>query len=385
MRIKIDDQALVRNWQIAERTSKGPKSMAVLSSIYVKAYNDVITLMATDLKTSIKCSIHEANIEEEGECVFPTKGVGEIIKKLSTGYLIETTDRKVIIKDDRNQFTFTTYPTDEFPKLPTSASATLACHIEARELSRIISEGSFTGSSTEEFPPYLSSALLEFKEDSIKLIATDGKRLSLSEAILSETDHERTESLLIPIRGINELDRILSTLSEDTVVEILYDDSQCYFRTEDIELAIRRVESVFPPYEKIILSDKTTWMIVDRQQLIDALEKVEIVVRDFNKVVILNLKPAGNLLISACAQNVGEAFVHVDADIDGEPLKAGFNVSYMLQGLKAIGDPTVRMSFNGTHGQMRLQKLGDDKFLYILMPVILPEEMVKEEGETDEI
>jgi len=72
MRIKIDDQALVRNWQIAERTSKGPKSMAVLSSIYVKAYNDVITLMATDLKTSIKCSIHEAKIEEEGECVFPT-------------------------------------------------------------------------------------------------------------------------------------------------------------------------------------------------------------------------------------------------------------------------------------------------------------------------
>jgi len=285
----------------------------------------------------------------------------------------------------KKQFTFTTYPTDEFPKLPTSASATLACHIEARELSRIISEGSFTGSSTEEFPPYLSSALLEFKEDSIKLIATDGKRLSLSEAILSETNHERTESLLIPIRGINELDRILSTLSEDTIVEILYDDSQCYFRTEDIELAIRRVESVFPPYEKIILSDKTTWMIVDRQQLIDALEKVEIVVRDFNKVVILNLKPAGNLLISACAQNVGEAFVHVDADIDGEPLKVGFNVSYLLQGLKAIGDPTVRMSFNGTHGQMRLQKLGDDKFLYILMPVILPEEMVKEEGETDEI
>jgi len=314
----------------------------------------------------------------------PTKGVGEIIKKLSTGYLIETTDRKVIIKDDRNQFTFTTYPTDEFPKLPTSASATLACHIEARELSRIISEGSFTGSSTEEFPPYLSSALLEFKEDSIKLIATDGKRLSLSEAIYQKRIMKGQKAYLFH-KGINELDRILSTLSEDTVVEILYDDSQCYFRTEDIELAIRRVESVFPPYEKIILSDKTTWMIVDRQQLIDALEKVEIVVRDFNKVVILNLKPAGNLLISACAQNVGEAFVHVDADIDGEPLKVGFNVSYLLQGLKAIGDPTVRMSFNGTHGQMRLQKLGDDKFLYILMPVILPEEMVKEEGETDEI
>ena len=30
-------------------------------------------------------------------------------------------------------------------------------------------------------------------------------------------------------------------------------------------------------------------MVVDRQKLIDALEKVEVVVRDYNKVVILDL------------------------------------------------------------------------------------------------
>lgn len=384
MRIKVCDPTLMKNWQIVERTSRGPKTMSILSGIYVKAYDDKITLMATDLKTSIKCTVHDAVIEEEGESIFPTKGVGEIIKKLSLDFLIEATNERITIKHERDKFSFTTYPTEDFPKLPTSTSATLVCRIDAQELLRIISEGSFTGSSTEEFPQYLSSSLLEFKENTARLIATDGKRLSLSEAELIETNVDE-QTILIPIRGINELERILSTLSGDAVVEILYDDSQCYFKTNDIELVIRRVESVFPPYERIISSDKTTWMVVDRQKLIDALEKVEVVVRDYNKVVILDLNPAGNLFISAYAQNIGEAFMELDADIDGEPLEVGFNVSYLLQGVKAIEDATVRLSFNGPHGQMRLKKLGSDNFLYILMPVILPDDMLKEKEEIDEV
>lgn len=382
MRIKIDDQKLIRSWQITERTSRGPKTSAILSGVYVKAYNNDVILMATDLKTSIKCLIHDITIEEEGESIFPTKGVGEILKKLSHGFTIEATNAKVTIRHEKNQFNFTTYPTEEFPKLPSSESAKLACRIKSKDLSRSIKEGSFTGSTNEEFPQYLSSVLIEFKRNSLKLIATDGKRLSLSEADLMEGSTEE-DSILIPIRGINELERILSTLDEDSLIEILYDDSQCYFRGDDIELSIRRVESLFPPYDRIISSDRTTWMTIDRQALIDALEKVEVIVRDFNKVIIMDLKPAGNLSISAFAKNVGEGFVEMAAEVDGEPLKVGFNVAYLLQGLKAIGDSSVRMSFNGPHGQMRLQKISSDNFLYILMPVVLPEELLGGEEEAD--
>jgi len=34
---------------------------------------------------------------------------------------------------------------------------------------------------------------------------------------------------------------------------------------------------------------------------------------------------------------------------------------------------------------MRLKKLGSDNFLYILMPVILPDDMMKEKEEIDEV
>ena len=78
--------------------------MSILSGIYVKAYDDKITLMATDLKTSIKCTVHDAVIEEEGESIFPTKGVGEIIKKLSLDFLIEATNERITIKHERDKF-----------------------------------------------------------------------------------------------------------------------------------------------------------------------------------------------------------------------------------------------------------------------------------------
>ncbi|WP_274374992.1 hypothetical protein [Aminithiophilus ramosus] len=62
------------------------------------------------------------------------------------------------------------------------------------------------------------------------------------------------------------------------------------------------------------------------------------------------------------------------ADIDGEPLRVAFNISFLLEGIKALRDDVIELSFNGSHGQMRMSRPGEESFLYVLMPITLSEE-----------
>ena len=47
------------------------------------------------------------------------------------------------------------------------------------------------------------------------------------------------------MKGIKEIQRILASLNPEYMVEILYDDAQFYFRADNVEFTVRRVESHF--------------------------------------------------------------------------------------------------------------------------------------------
>ena len=46
---------------------------------------------------------------------------------------------------------------------------------------------------------------------------------------------------------------------------------------------------------------------------------------------------------------------------------------YLLDGLKALHAEVVEMGFNGPHGQMTMTRPGEETFVYVLMPITLPE------------
>lgn len=373
LKLNVEKSTFLKSWQMAERSTGNRSTVSILSGIKCTAEEDRVTLQATDLKTGLTCRAEGVTVDLPGEAVFPIKVVGELFKKApGKTFRIEIREGKAQILSERSRYTFTTYAVDEFPKLPSSTEASLFCDVSAGELNRLLDEGTFAGSPNEEFPQYLSAAFFQIVEGRMCTVSTDGRRLSLSRADLdSLPGGER--NVLLPLSGLREFARILGTLEPDAPVRLLTDASQAYFQTEGMEFSIRQVESNFPPYEKILTKGRTTWITVGRAELIEVLERTDVVVRDFSKMVVLNLEPGGNLYVSGKAPNIGEANETVIADIDGEPLRIAFNVRYLLDGLKALHAEVVEMGFNGPHGQMTMTRPGEETFVYVLMPITLPE------------
>jgi DNA polymerase-3 subunit beta len=167
-------------------------------------------------------------------------------------------------------------------------------------------------------------------------------------------------------------------------VRILYDSSMAWFQMGGVEFSIRRVESSFPNYEKILNPNSTTTAIVKRADMISVLERIDIIVRAHTRLVVVQLSPGGNIRFSGKAPEMGTAIEELDASIDGESLKAGFNVGFLQDGLKSLGSENVRMNLNGEAGQMILHHESTDDFLYMLMPVrIAPQDLIDEDEEED--
>ena len=191
VRLQINKGEFMKNWQIAERSTSSKSTINSLTGILLKASGqddeNTVRLEATDLKTSVKCISRGILVEEEGEAVLPVKVVGELFKKAPTSvFTVSVTDGKGLIIAGRNRYKFTTYPSREFPTLPVSESAPFFCSISASELLRTISEGTVASTVGEEFPKYLGTAFFQMKDGELRVISTDGRRLSLCKCYPAE-------------------------------------------------------------------------------------------------------------------------------------------------------------------------------------------------------
>ncbi|HRW86975.1 MAG TPA: DNA polymerase III subunit beta [Thermovirgaceae bacterium] len=378
MKLLVDKAKFLKIWSMAERSAGHRSTISVLSGVKCEASAEGVALKATDLKTSINCLADGVEVLSEGSAIFPVKNIGEFFKKApGDTFTIEVDKGKATVISGSSVYSFSTYPVSEFPKLPSSDKAEPFFKAVCMDLRRLLEEGTFSGSPSEEFPQYLSAGLVQTDEERVKVVSTDGRRLSLSQGTVT-VDGE-PDQVLLPLAGLRELQRSLSTVEGDEEIRVLKDDSQVYFRTGTMEFSVRRVESRFPPYEKVLSSDRTSWLTIDRELFIEALERVEVVVRDFSRMVVFMLSPGGTLKMQAKAPEVGEAFEEIPGDCDGEPLKIAFNVRYLLEGLKALHGTVAHLSFNGPNGQMTLSRPREDSFMYVLMPITLPEEENSEE------
>lgn len=376
MKLAVNKKQFLGSWSLAERSTSAGGTVSILSSILIKASAESVILQATDIKTSVICRAAGVTVLEPGEAVFPIKMVSDLFKKApGEEFTLDVDGGKVVLKAGRSKYNFSTYPVSEFPALPSSDEADVFCSIPAGELAKVLDEGTLAASAGEEFPLYLSSANLQIISSRLNIVSTDTRRLALSAAPV--LDGKEGESALLPMKGIKELQRILGSLTPETEVKVLFDGAQFYFKTETLEFTVRRVESKFPPYEKILPKHSTLDVLTDRGELISALERVDVIVRDFNRMVVLDMAPESPFVLRGKAPDFGQAKEEIEAETTGDKLRIAVNSKFFLEALKVLRDPQVKLSFNGQSGHMSVRRGDGDDFLCLIAPINLSEEELK--------
>jgi DNA polymerase-3 subunit beta len=353
--------------------------MNIFSTVRLRAESSKVELQATDIRTSIICKAAGVTVIEPGEAVIPIKGVSELFKKAgSSDFTLQVDEGRAVMISGKSRYKFSTYPVGDFPKLPSSSESKFFCSLPVSKMIFVLERGTLCASSGDEYPQYLSSAYIEMEKGFMNVVSTDKRRLALCRTEVYEGSE--SEPVLIPMKGVKELLRILGMIDSNLQLNISSDDSQFFFATEGMEFSIRKVESKFPSYTKILPTSHTTRAEIDKTSLLSALERVDVVVRDYNRIVMLNIELSGECVFTGRAREFGEAVENVQCKVDGEPLFVAFNTRFFFDAVKALEENAPAcLLFNGKDGHMVVRSSDSDKFLCLLAPVELNSEEVAPE------
>lgn len=344
-------------------------AIPVLSHFSMEANNGNVSVTATDLDIIIRDSC-EADVIQEGGYLVPTRKMLDIVRVLPT----DTITLKLLesgfveLVSGKSRFKIAGLPTKEFPDLPGRESGDTFA-IQAAVLKSMV-DRVFSFTSTEDTRLEVSGVFFEKvdgeKSEMLRLVATDGHRLSyVEEAVEGLTDRLR-EGIIVPRKGVAELRKMLDDTAGD--VSISVGESFLSAGNEGSEITIRLIGAEFPAYREVIPGKFTRKLVVDRETFSEVLRRVSVIAAEKLKSVILHLK-SGEMEVSSISPDYGEASDFLDVSMEGEDLKIGFNARYLLDVATASGGESLVIEISNELSPVLFRPGERDDFRAVVMPI----------------
>ena len=190
MKIKISKScllnALVKTASIADRKSAIP----IVSNVLIETKNDTtICVSATNLNISIS-GVLQASVLEDGAITVPAKMLCDVVRKMPNGQITLTKKGDFIqLASGRAKFKLLGLPVEDFPKFPDTNGLEYFT-LDAALVASMIEKTVFS-ISDDETRPHISGALFQGEGKILRMVTTDGHRLSKYE---TDIDHFYTFS-----------------------------------------------------------------------------------------------------------------------------------------------------------------------------------------------
>ncbi|HMN28260.1 MAG TPA: DNA polymerase III subunit beta [Caldilineaceae bacterium] len=400
MRVSCFQENLAKGLAIVGRAVSTRSTMPVLGNILLEAKDNQLRLAATNREIGINCWL-AAKVEDEGAITVPARLLAEFVNSLPP----ERIDMELAVRTQTLTLNCARYTANMkgieayvFPLIPTAGDGTwdptavidgVRLELESAGLRKMIEQVVFAA-STDESRPTLTGVEVKFRDDRLTMAATDGYRLSIRSARLSQGLVPEPMTVIVPAKSLGELARISADADDTRPVQVIVTQArnqilfQLWGKGEEGRGAFHRVELVselidakFPPYEGIIPKTHTTRTIVDTAALLKGVRVAFLFARDNANIVRLHVLPApggGQVRLTAASNEMGDNVNEIDALVEGEDLDIAFDARFLIDVLSQIDQPQVVLETTQPTrpGAIRPVGMGQDEFLHVVMPMHPP-------------
>lgn len=336
-------------------------SLPILQNVLMDLKGNRLEMTTTDLDISVKCTV-ECEGSEDGRTTLPVKFLFNSVAKMAEGKVSVEVDAEDSgrISAGSARFKLAGKSETDFPRLPESVDS-YVYSIECQTFKEMLRKTAYAASQ-DDTRRTLKGVLLSFREMKLTMVATDGRRLALVEKEM-EFPKEAEKDIVLPSKAVQELQRIFDGEGQ---VKIRVQQTQACFETESAEIYTKLIEDVYPNYIQVIPRECKERIVVERQLLIDALERASVMTMDEAHSTRLTFED-NRLTVASSSSEIGYAKDEVPIKYAGEKLDIVFNPAYLLDPLKAIDDDEVKIELNDGHSPAVIRC--SIPFLYVLMPL----------------
>lgn len=342
-------------------------TLPVLNNILFKTDNGRLRISATDLEMGINTWIG-AKVDKEGAITIPSRLVSEFVSANNDQAIeMELKETTLSLKSEKYKANIKGIDATEFPLIPEIKKEVLA-EISGQKLKEAISRVAFA-CAIDETRPVLTGVFLKFKDNQLKIVATDSYRLAekiltLDKKVVNETN------IIVPQRTMNELSRIIK---DDEKIELKVGENQILFSFGDTQLVSRLIEGNFPDYEQIIPKKTETKAIILAKDFANIMKMASFFARESANNVKLKISGDKKIDVTAISPQLGDNVSSMSAEIVGKDIEISFNSKFILDVLNIISDENIILQLvdKMSAGILKPEKSKD--YLYLIMPLRVEE------------
>mgnify|MGYP001156972577 FL=1 len=368
MNISTTKKELQQAFSKLSKTTQLKSQNPLVNYTYISSSPAGVILHSTDLEVGVKTQIN-ASVNSDGECLFPTVEMNDIISVLDNGRVdIEVSGPHINIKSETGvSFDISTVPFQDYPEVPENKHDNLFC-IETSSLRDIISSLMYAINS-EPSKPALNGACFNFLESTVDFVATDGHRLV---KISKQNTTNINGSFIIPKKFLSILSTFLEGQSE---TNLIISGNYIFTNSNKDVFYSKIIDEKYPNYNAVIPEDNPLTLIANKTEMLNNIKAASIATNKNTNQISLYLTE-GKVYFKSVNQPESKT-VHAplkSAKYAGEEVSIGFNAVYLKEAVSKYPNEEIVFSFKDSlSATLFLPNVDDQKTTILLMPVRINE------------
>ncbi len=338
MNFEIDKREFIKGLGLMQSVAGRKTTLPILSHILLEWEKNSLCLTGTDLETGIREELI-AKIHQKGKASVSAKKLYEIVRELpeETIHIQRKDNQWITLQCGKSVFNLAGLDPEEFPSLPAYQDENFST-VSTQLIREMIEKTAFAASS-EESRYHLNGVLLvqtkQGGKEILRMVATDGHRLSLIDRENQKIRGIEEKGMIIPKKGVLEIKKIIGDRDEEGEMGIYFNSTHGFFKMGKSLTVIRLIDGDFPEYEQVVPKGNDKKLVMAKEKMVSSLKRVSTMASERMEGVKFSLKKNA-LEMSSYHQDFGDAKEEVEVAYEGSPLQVGFNARYLIEALNVI-------------------------------------------------
>ncbi len=370
MRFIVSTSILLKQLQAVNGASSSSTVLPILENFLFEIRDNVLTISATDLQTSMVTSV-PVESREEGKIAVPSKILLETLKTLPDqpiAFFVDEATRAIEISAGDGKYKLSGENADDFPKIPVVEQG-VTVNVPATVLAEAVNKTIFAVSN-DELRPAMTGVFCQLSAQHCTFVATDAHKLVRYRR--SDVRAESPASFILPKKALTLLKSALP--SEDMNVSLEYNATNAFFKFGNINLVCRLIDERYPDYEAVIPQVNPNKLTIERTAFLNSLRRVVIFANKTTHQVRLRIVGSELHISSEDLDFANEAHERLNCQFEGEDMEIGFNAKFLIEMLSNLENEEVVLEMSTPNrAGLLLPAVNDEHedILMLVMPVML--------------
>jgi DNA polymerase III subunit beta len=367
MKITSNREKLLHAFQTVSAIAPARSPKPVLQNVKLEVTPNSTTLMATDLEVGIRYEVAGTEVEVPGAVLLPVGRFGSILRESSDEtFRIQSDNAGTTVRGERSQFKLPVEDPNEFP--PIAEFKESACYEISARLFRELIRRTIFATDNESSRYALGGIKLEWQDDVLTAIGTDGRRLAKMEGPAQAVGSPPPigDVTVVPTRAMQLLERALA--EDGSEVQLAIRQNDVLVKSPRATISSRLLEGRFPRWRDVFpRREKSLKLDLVVGPMYAAVRQAAIVTSEESRGVDFTFD-AGTLVLAGQTAEVGQSRIELPVAYDGPATSITLDPRFVIDFLKVL-DPEKSFTLDLQDSDSAAVCTTDDGYGYVIMPL----------------